>query len=145
MKKIAVAFLTISILVLGCLLATTGCTKDSEALPVCWGTQRIKALKHLDGVRADFYGGGFMYREPQELPWGGPIGRTPVCPDQANDLKNLNLIDNFDIKNDKGYWIDSTRNYPYKVWGTIYEFIDIPNIIAIPTTKLWIEKVEEVR
>lgn len=130
---------------LSCLFAVTGCKKDTEALPECWGTQRIKPLKRLEGVRADFSGGGFMYKEPQELPWGGPTGRTPVCPDQINDLKNLNLIDNFDIKDNKGFWIDSTRIYPYKVWGTIYEFPDIINILPIPTTKLWIEKVEEVQ
>ena len=45
--------------------------------------------------------------------------------------------------NGKTHLVDSTHAYPYRVWGTIYNLVDMPGI-AGPTYAIRLDKVESV-
>ena len=121
-----------------------GCQKDPPE-PDCWKGQRTRLVKRLDGALAYTDGLTFGFKDTLIGTAAGPLYGAIACQTQWDELRRMNLKVNVTTENNKVRLIDSTRIYSYKVWGTVYELPDQPNVAPIPTLSVWIDKVEEVK
>jgi hypothetical protein len=134
------------------LCVSVGCSKD-PLLPACengkccWEGYTPKFVKRLDDAPAEYGGSGFVFKDILIEESGYKLDRAIICRVHWDMVNKMNLKNNMTIdpKTNKVRLIDSTRQYPYRVWGIVYEIPEIPNFGAIPTLAVRIEKVEEVK
>ena len=108
----------------------------------CWRGYRNTITRRIEGSRAGLSGGSFIF---EDQVFKSPFNSASICPIQAQELKTMNLENNLNIDSRTGRIniIDSTRLYPYKVWGTLY-LIDIPDTFAA-TYGFRVDRIEKVQ
>lgn len=127
-----------------------GCSQES-ALPscrngsCCWEGQEVEYVKRLDGVRAEYGGSAFALKEPISIINGYEAHGALICSIQEDMLSEKKLFNNVTVVGTQIRLVDSTRIYPYRVWGIIYNIKSITGIIPRPTYAVYIERVEEVK
>lgn len=134
-----------------CLVLFGGCSKES-ALPACengsccWEGTGPEFVRRLDDARAEYGGSAFLLREPISIIDGYESHSALVCQVQGDMLREKNLFNNATVVDNKVRLVDSTRIYPYRVWGIIYNLKNVIGIIPKrPTYALYIERIEEVK
>lgn len=128
------------------LFLTTSCDKNSAEPCIngecCWSGYRNTVLQQVEGKRAGFLGNAFLF---EDQVFGADYNTAMICSTQIKKLQDMNLENNFttDYRTGKARLVDSTRLYPYKVWGTVY-IIDIPNTL-VATRGFHVDRIEKVQ
>ena len=128
-----------------------GCQKDPP-LPkcdngsCCWKDQDNKFIKRINNAPANFGGLGFGLKEPISEFEGSKLYGAVVCLIQHEQIGKMNLEENviIDPITNKVRLVDSTRQYPYRVWGIVYE-VKVLTITGAPLYSVYVEKVERVQ
>lgn len=138
------------VLVAGCFV---GCQRaDVDDCPdgsCCYPGETNQFVRRLTGERAGVLGTGFIFKQPLGPSAYGPIFSCQSCPAQTDELVARNLEDNmatnfaFDATG-RVYLIDSTRAYPYRVWGTLYELTQVAKLTSAPVYVFRLEKAEKI-
>jgi hypothetical protein len=117
--------------------------KDGEC---CMPNTPNLFVKRLDGIRVDYINVGFVLKEPIKI-----MGRRDslidaafTCQVQEDLIAGMHLKSNTMIDKDgKIRPIDSTRAYPYRLWGTFYETPGI-HLLVYDAYAIRVEKIENV-
>lgn len=126
-----------------------GCQKEL-ALPscengsCCWEGLGPTFVKRVDAARADYGGTAFSFKDPLSVIDGFEAHGALVCPVQKDMLSTKNLFNNYAVENNKVRLVDSTRIYPYRVWGIIYKLSGMTSIGSTPNYAVRVEKIEEI-
>ncbi|WP_148562414.1 hypothetical protein [Spirosoma radiotolerans] len=115
----------------------------------CWPKETNRFVRRLEGSRAGVLGSGFIFQDQLSSSQYGPVQSCLMCPVQADQINAMklddNMKDNVEYDGDGNFHlVDSTRAYPYQVWGTLYELTDIPKLTSAPVYVFRLDKAEKV-
>jgi len=128
-----------------------GCQKDPP-LPkcdngsCCWKDQDNKFIKRINNVPANFDGISFGLKEAISEFEGRKLTGAIVCENQWEQIGKMNLGRNviIDPITNKVRLVDSTRQYPYRLWGIVYE-VKVLTITGAPLYSVYVDKVEKAQ
>lgn len=128
------------------LCVSVGCRKDPPEIP-CWEGLEDQFVKRMEGVPARYDGTVLLFNKPYVVINGVALSDAFVCPSQKEQVKAMNLKSNviYDPKTDRFRLVDSTRAYPYRIWGNIYLNDLNWSILGLPNHGIRVEKIEEVK
>lgn len=120
----------------------SGCTKPPDPCEdgSCCGYGKMGFVRELEGMRGEWGPGGFSF--PERLASNQSSALT--CPAQDSLIVALHLKTNTEFGPDNRIrLIDSSRVYPYRVWGTVYQLQEL-NGFGGPLYSIVLKKVEPV-
>ncbi|NDU94915.1 hypothetical protein [Spirosoma terrae] len=113
----------------------------------CWPGLDFEFVKRVEGGLAGISGDGFLFKEiiSDEPPGWGPFRAAMMCPVQASEISSNykpNLI--YVIDGAKSRLADSTNMYSYRVWGTIYEMVNVDKLAPGPIYTFRLDRAQKV-
>ncbi|QHV99156.1 hypothetical protein [Spirosoma endbachense] len=110
----------------------------------CCGRGKVTFVRRVEGARAEYGGIVFAFQEVVSAAPNINQASAFTCPTQQAMITALHLKSNTMVDaTGKIRLIDSTHAYPYRVWGTIYNLVEMPGF-AGPNYAIRLDKVESV-